>query len=227
VRKKPPSFILIFGIIAALAVFVGLNQYLSLDPEADMAQQAAKEQAAQIQAAKAKAPEKAKPKSKTLAIRGDKTSNMIVLDTPKGTMKIKLFEDEMPISVANFKELIEKKFYDGLIFHRVEDWVIQGGDPLGTGTGGSDKTIKLEINKKHGFDKAGMVGMARSNDRDSATSQFFVVTKSSSFLNDGYACFGEVVEGLDVIKKIQKGDKMTEIYFAKPEPAKPAESAKP
>ncbi|HEY9246839.1 MAG TPA: peptidylprolyl isomerase, partial [Candidatus Methanoperedens sp.] len=97
-----------------------------------------------------------------------------ILETSKGTIKFELFEKETPITTKNFIDLSQKGFYNGLTFHRVEPgFVIQGGDPKGNGTGGSGKTIPLEIAPTLSH-KKGAVGMARSQDPDSASSQFYI-----------------------------------------------------
>lgn len=131
--------------------------------------------------------------------------------TDKGTIKFELYENEAPITTKNFIELAQKGFYDGLTFHRVEpQFVIQGGDPKGDGTGGSEKTIPLEINPNLTH-KKGAVGMARSQERDSASSQFYICLEDAKFLDGNYAVFGQVIEGQDVVEKIQKGDKMLKV----------------
>ncbi|MCC6484790.1 MAG: peptidylprolyl isomerase [Armatimonadetes bacterium] len=146
---------------------------------------------------------------------------VVIIETNKGTIKAKLFTDEMPVTTKNFIELTDRGFYNGLTWHRVEPgFVIQGGDPQGNGMGGSGKTIKLEINSKHNFNKAGMLGMARSQAPDSASSQFFITLGPAPHLNSGYACFGEVTEGLDVLPKIKVGDKMTKVLMEGEKPAK-------
>jgi len=136
-----------------------------------------------------------------------------VIETNKGTIKFILHEDLAPITTANFIELAEKNFYDGLKFHRVEPgFVIQGGCPHGTGTGGSGKNIKLEIspNLKHG--EAGAVAMARSNDPNSASSQFYITLAPTPFLDGNYAVFGRVTEGIDAVQAIRVGDVMDRVY---------------
>ena len=135
-----------------------------------------------------------------------------VIGTEKGTIKFVLYTEEAPITTSNFIDLAGRNFYDGLKFHRVEPGVvIQGGCPYGTGTGGSDKKIKLEVspNLKHG--EAGAVAMARSNDPNSASSQFYITLGPAAFLDGNYAVFGRVVEGLDVIELIRKGDVMSKV----------------
>jgi peptidyl-prolyl cis-trans isomerase B (cyclophilin B) len=134
------------------------------------------------------------------------------VETSKGTIKFELYEDLAPITAGNFIELADKKFYDGLKFHRVEPgFVIQGGCPYGTGTGGSDKNIPLEVtpNLKHG--EAGAVAMARSSDPNSASSQFYITLGPAAFLDNNYAVFGRVTEGLDVVQKIRVGDVMNSV----------------
>lgn len=122
-------------------------------------------------------------------------------------MKAELYPDIAPISVNNFISLIHKNFYDGLIFHRViRGFMIQGGDPEGTGCGGPGYSIKgefsangVENNLKH---TEGVLSMARSMAPDSAGSQFFIMHKTSPHLDGQYAAFGKVIEGMDVVNKI-------------------------
>ena len=124
-----------------------------------------------------------------------------------GTVKLELYPDIAPITVENFVNLAKDGFYDGLTFHRIfPDFMIQGGDPKGNGSGGSDKKIKGEFaangvanNISH---KRGVISMARSKSYDSASSQFFIVHGDSTFLDGQYAAFGKVVEGMDVIDKV-------------------------
>ena len=125
------------------------------------------------------------------------------------TIIITLNPDAAPISCENFENLVTDGFYDGLTFHRVvEDFMAQGGDPNGDGTGGSSKTIKgefadngVENNLSH---QRGVVSMARSMDPDSASSQFFICYGDCSFLDGQYAAFGEVTEGMDVVDSFLK-----------------------
>jgi len=140
------------------------------------------------------------------------TNRTAVVETAKGTIKFELFEKEAPITASNFIGLADSHFYDGLKFHRVEPgFVIQGGCPQGTGTGGSGKHIKLEVspNLKHG--DAGAVAMARSQSPDSASSQFYITLGPAAFLDMNYAVFGRVTEGLDVVKNIKVGDVMNTV----------------
>lgn len=132
-----------------------------------------------------------------------------------GTIDVQLDADTAPITVTNFIKLVQENFYDGLTFHRIMDgFMIQGGDPLGNGTGGSDQTIKgefknnkVENNISH---KRGVISMARSSDPDSASSQFFIVQTDSTFLDGDYAVFGEVTSGMDVVDAICKDAKPTD-----------------
>lgn len=138
-------------------------------------------------------------------------STYAVIETGKGVIKFRLYTRKAPVSSKNFIGLAERGFYDGLVFHRVEPgFVIQTGDPTGTGRGGSDKSIHLEIHSdlKHDL---GAVGMARTSDPNSATSQFYIVIGEAHFLDGNYAVFGQVVEGLEVAKSIKVGDKMNKV----------------
>ena len=126
-----------------------------------------------------------------------------------GTIKLELDADTAPISVTNFVKLAKEGFYDGLTFHRIiSGFMIQGGDPNGDGTGGSEETIKGEF-KDNGVENdishvRGVISMARSMENDSASSQFFIVHKDSTFLDGKYAGFGKVTDGMGVVDKICK-----------------------
>lgn len=149
-----------------------------------------------------KTTEKAK---KTKTLKGNYQVEIKVKDY--GTIYAEIDADTAPITVTNFVNLCKKHFYDGLTFHRIiKDFMIQGGDPNGDGTGGSDETIKGEFSDngvknplKH---TRGALSMARSQDNDSASSQFFIVQKTSSYLDGQYAVFGYVYEGMDIVDKI-------------------------
>jgi peptidyl-prolyl cis-trans isomerase B (cyclophilin B) len=134
-----------------------------------------------------------------------------VIETDKGTIKCKLYEESAPNTTANFIGLAEKGFYDGLKFHRVvPGFVIQGGCPQGTGMGGSGKNIKLEVTPqlKH---TEGALAMARSQQPDSASSQFYITLAAQPSLDMQYAVFGQTIEGMDVVKSIKVGDKIKSI----------------
>ena len=124
-----------------------------------------------------------------------------------GVITVELDADAAPITVANFLKLVDEGFYDGLTFHRIiSGFMIQGGDPLGNGTGGSDETIKGEFSangvKNSLSHTRGAISMARSSDMDSASSQFFIVHEDSTFLDGQYAAFGYVIDGMDVVDAI-------------------------
>lgn len=146
-----------------------------------------------------------KPESKTTDTKGKHHAKIKVKDY--GTIEVELDGDTAPITVANFVKLVNEKFYDGLTFHRImSGFMIQGGDPLGNGTGGSDETIKgefssngVENNISH---KRGVISMARSSDPDSASSQFFIMHQDSTYLDGEYAAFGKVTKGMKVVDKI-------------------------
>lgn len=139
----------------------------------------------------------------------------VTIETEKGTIKFVLYEEDAPITTSNFAELAESGFYDGLTFHRVEPgFVIQGGCPYGNGTGNSGKTIPLEISPNLRHDDAGIVAMARSSNPNSASCQFYITLGPQSFLDDNYAVFGKVKEGIDVVKNIRRGDKMNKVSIA-------------
>lgn len=124
-----------------------------------------------------------------------------------GVIELELYGSVAPLTVTNFVNLVNEGFYDGLTFHRIIDgFMIQGGDPLGNGMGGSENTIIGEF-LANGVDntlshKRGVVSMARSQDYNSASSQFFIVHEDSTFLDGQYAAFGEVVSGMDVVDAI-------------------------
>ena len=120
---------------------------------------------------------------------------------------IVLSNKDTPITIKNFKKLVSEKFYDGIIFHRViKDFMVQGGDPTGTGFEGSDEEIKGEFSsngvKNSLSHTRGVVSMARSNDPNSASSQFFICHADSTYLDGNYAAFGKVFAGMDVVDKI-------------------------
>ena len=132
-----------------------------------------------------------------------------------GTISLELDADTAPISVTNFINLANEGFYDGLTFHRIiSGFMIQGGDPNGNGTGGSEKTIKGEFSA-NGIENdishvRGTISMARSTDPDSASSQFFIVQSDSTFLDGDYAAFGKVTEGMDIVDEICKNANPTD-----------------
>ena len=148
-----------------------------------------------------------KESTETIDAAGKHHSEIQVKDD--GTIKAELDGDAAPITVANFLKLAESGFYDGLTFHRIIDgFMIQGGDPKGNGTGGADKTIKGEFSQNGVENKLshvrGTLSMARSQDMDSASSQFFIVQSDCTYLDGQYAAFGTVTEGMELVDKICK-----------------------
>lgn len=143
----------------------------------------------------------------------DEVTSYVKIVTGKDeVILLELYPEVAPLTVQNFQKLVQEKFYNGLTFHRViEGFMIQTGDPLGNGTGGSNTTIKGEFSKngvqndlKH---EKGVVSMARSADMDSASSQFFICSdtnESVSSLDGSYAAFGKTIAGLDVVERISK-----------------------
>jgi peptidyl-prolyl cis-trans isomerase B (cyclophilin B) len=131
-----------------------------------------------------------------------------------GAIVIELYPDVAPKHVENFVTLTDKGFYNGLKFHRVEPgFVVQTGDPKGDGTGGPGYTIKAEFNEKPHLE--GTLGMARAQHPDSAGSQFYICLAPSPFLDRKYTVFGQVVQGMDVVKKIKRGDAMQKVEILK------------
>ena len=143
-----------------------------------------------------------------------------------GTIKLELDGDAAPITVANFVKLAKAGFYDGLTFHRIIDgFMIQGGDPLGTGFGGAEQTIKGEFSQ-NGVENPishvkGVISMARGDENDSASSQFFITVADSTFLDGYYAAFGQVTEGMEIAEKIAKDAKPTDDNGTSPPEAQP------
>jgi len=145
-----------------------------------------------------------------------------IIETNKGTITVELYEDKTPITAGNFIDLIERGFYNGLKFHRYEPgFVIQGGDPRGNGSGGfvdpqtgRERRIKLEVTPELKHGDAGALAMARSNDPNSASCQFYLTLGPAAFLDMNYAVFGRVVDGLDVAKQLRAGDSMTKVTLS-------------
>lgn len=142
-----------------------------------------------------------------------------IIETTKGNFTVELYEDKAPITAGNFIDLIERGFYDGLKFHRYEPgFVIQGGDPLGSGMGGfvdpatgRERRIKLEVTPELKHGPAGALAMARSSMPDSASSQFYVTLGPAAFLDGNYAVFGRVTDGLEVVNQLRAGDSMKSV----------------
>src|SRR5438477_12803801 len=133
------------------------------------------------------------------------TENTLILDTTQGPVTIEMRPDLAPGHVARIKELVREKFYDGVVFHRVIDgFMAQTGCPHGTGTGGSGKKLQAEFNREPHV--RGTVSMARANDPDSGDSQFFICFGDANFLDNQYTAWGNVVEGMENVDKIKRGE---------------------
>ncbi|HET9532473.1 MAG TPA: peptidylprolyl isomerase [Blastocatellia bacterium] len=145
-----------------------------------------------------------------------------IIETNKGQFTVELYEDKAPITSGNFIDLVKRGFYDGLKFHRYEPgFVIQGGDPYGNGTGGftdpatgRERTINLEVTPELKHGPAGAVAMARSQNPNSASSQFYITLGEAAFLDMQYAVFGRVTDGMDVVKQLRAGDGMNSVKLA-------------
>ncbi len=137
------------------------------------------------------------------------------IHTAKGVMKIDFFEKDAPNTVANFVKLAKSGFYDGVTFHRVLDnFVIQGGDPTGTGAGGPGYKIKCELTGENQYHDRGVLSMAHAG-RDTGGSQFFICHSrdNTAHLDRNHTVFGKVVEGLEVIDAIRQGDAMEKVII--------------
>lgn len=140
---------------------------------------------------------------------------IVQLQTTKGPIVMRIFYSIVPYTAGNFLDLVESGFYNGLTFHRVENWVIQGGDPNGNGSGhasdpntGAPKFLRLETNPNLNHNQAGMVAMARSNDPNSASCQFYILKSAMPQLNGKYAVFGRVMNGMQTVYNIRPGDRI-------------------
>lgn len=138
------------------------------------------------------------------------SKTLVTLNTTKGVIKYRFYSNDAPKTSARMAELIGKGFYNGLSFHRVvPGFVVQGGDPVGNGTGGSGQKLQAEFNtRKH---VEGTVAMARAGDPNSADSQFYISLGTHPHLDRQYTVFGQVIEGQDVVKKLTVGDKMLSV----------------
>lgn len=134
-----------------------------------------------------------------------------IIETEKGTIVAELFAKDAPGTVANFEKLIKEGFYDGLTFHRViPNFVIQGGCPQGTGTGGPGYSIKCEVDNNPNKHLRGSLSMAHKG-RDTGGSQFFICHSPQPHLDGRHTVFGRVMEGIDVVDKIRQGEKMLKL----------------
>jgi len=141
------------------------------------------------------------------------------IHTEKGLMKLNFYEKDAPKTVKNFIDLSRKGFYDGLTFHRViPDFVVQGGCPYGTGSGGPGYTIPCELEGDNQYHDRGVLSMAHAG-RDTGGSQFFIChsRQNTQHLDRKHTCFGKVYEGLEVIDQIEQGDKIEKIIITEKE----------
>jgi peptidyl-prolyl cis-trans isomerase B (cyclophilin B) len=178
---------ILLTVLAAAAIFAGCKK------EGQQTEQKM-EATAEVQTPESKsAPEAAMP--------SDTANPQVILETDSGTIVLELFPKEAPVTVENFLKLVNQKFYDGLIFHRViPGFMIQGGDPKANGSGGPGWTIQGEFGaRKHIL---GTLSMARTADPNSAGSQFFICVASAPHLDGQYAAFGQAIEGAEVAVKI-------------------------
>jgi cyclophilin family peptidyl-prolyl cis-trans isomerase len=138
----------------------------------------------------------------------------ITIKTVHGNIIFKFYPRQAPNTVTRIIELTNEGFFDGLVFHRVvENFVIQGGDPTGTGMGGSGKRLRAEFNSIQHI--KGTVAMARAQDKDSADSQFYIALTTLPHLDDKYTVFGQVVEGMEILTKVKQGEKILSMVFEK------------
>jgi peptidyl-prolyl cis-trans isomerase B (cyclophilin B) len=178
---------ILLTVLAAAAIFAGCKK------EGQQTEQKM-EATAEVQTpASAPAPDSAMPT--------DATNPQVIMETDSGTIVLELFPKEAPVTVENFLKLVNQKFYDGLIFHRViPGFMIQGGDPKGNGSGGPGWTIQGEFGaRKHIL---GTLSMARTADPNSAGSQFFICVAAAPHLDGQYAAFGQAISGSEVAVKI-------------------------
>jgi len=140
----------------------------------------------------------------------------IKIKTDKGDIELTLLASKTPVTVANFLNLASKKYYDGLKFHRViSDFMVQGGDPTGTGAGGPGYKFEDEFTSDLKFDRAGLLAMANAGPRTNG-SQFFITHVPTPHLNQKHTIFGTTTKGQDVINAIKQGDKITSIEILDP-----------
>ncbi len=209
-------FAVIFGIMFVSVVVIGCNK-----TEEVKKSDSQKNQTTQTEVKK----DTLKTESTDTEKKGDtKKLNYVKFETTMGDFKMKLYSDKAPLTTDNFRSLVEKGFFDGIIFHRVIDgFMIQGGDPSGTGRGGSGKTIQDEFGPGLKHSKKGIFSMANAGP-NTGTSQFFITLAPTPHLDGKHAIFGEVVDGMDVVEKIGKTKtgaqdrpvtevKMTKVYM--------------
>jgi peptidyl-prolyl cis-trans isomerase B (cyclophilin B) len=147
---------------------------------------------------------------------------IVILETTKGRIVIRVFYSMVPHTAGRFLHLADSGFYNGLTFHRVEDWLIQGGDPNGNGSGnyvdpntGAPQYLRLECHPRLGH-SAGAVAMARASNPNSASCQFYITKTAKPQLNGQYAVFGQVINGASVVMRMQRGDQILKAYVYRP-----------
>jgi cyclophilin family peptidyl-prolyl cis-trans isomerase len=140
---------------------------------------------------------------------------VVLMQTTKGPLYIRVFLSAVPYTARNFLDLVQRGFYNGLTFHRIESWCVQGGDPNGNGSGsfvdpqtGRPRLLRLEINRNLHHNAAGVVAMARSKNPDSASCQFYITKAPVGYLDGQYAIFGGVVRGIDTVMRLTRGDRI-------------------
>lgn len=153
----------------------------------------------------------------------NRSDQIVLLKTSKGAIRMRIFYSMVPYTAGNFLDLVDSGFYNGLSFHRVENWVIQGGDPNGNGSGcatdpdsGRPKYLRLEVHPNLNHNQAGMVAMARGQDINSASCQFYILKSPAPFLNGKYAVFGRVLSGMEAVYAIRPGDRIISASIIQP-----------
>lgn len=205
---KKNRMLLFFALLAAALLCIGCASGSDESGQKEQTEQAASEDAESRTESGKEEEDQAKEEEKTDGTQGELKHYTAIIDVRDyGKITVDLDPNAAPITVENFVKLAKDGFYDGLTFHRImEGFMIQGGDPNGNGTGGSSETIKGEF-KENGVDNPishvrGTISMARSQDPDSASSQFFIVQADSTFLDGQYAAFGSVKEGMEIVDQI-------------------------
>jgi peptidyl-prolyl cis-trans isomerase B (cyclophilin B) len=149
-----------------------------------------------------------------MGLDGAAKAYFVTIETDKGPIRAELWPEAAPAHVNSFVFLAREGFFDGLTFHRVEDWVVQGGDPTGTGSGGPGYNVPAEFNADNPLNhRFGTLAMARSSDPNSGGSQFYFIKSpdGASYLDGQYTVFGHVIEGMDVVQALAMGDTMTTV----------------
>lgn len=150
-----------------------------------------------------------------MALPASAKDPVVVLNTTKGPIVIRVFMSFVPYTAGNFMDLVQRGYYNGAPFHRVESWCIQGGDPSGTGKGsfvdprtGQVRHLTLEINRRLSHNSAGVVAMARMSNPNSASCQFYITKNPTQWLDGKYAIFGGVLNGMQTVYSIRPGDRI-------------------